>query len=318
MKTEKNMRAAISSPILDAAQSVFFSRELEQIESKLYKVKYPDLEAEFFLPNRLQLPAGVDKYTWRLFDERSKAVPMAGHEDGAPVADVDGDESSTSMMSWAAAFAYNVEEIATAAHAGMPLEQMRAEAARRRLALALNYMALLGYTKKSIYGLFNQTVSQTYTTPATGTGSSKLWSTKSADQILVDMFGMVDGIADNTLDIEGGANKALSLLVTKPNLRLISTKRLSTSVSDTTVLEFFLKQRPNVSVKGANYLPTAGSIADSRTVCYDPTQVTWLGSIPFEALPVEQKGFRFVTNCRARGGGVITPFPKSIMYGDGM
>ena len=44
------------------------------------------------------LPAGVDKYTWRLFDENAKAVPMAGHEDGAPVADVDGDEMRLSFV----------------------------------------------------------------------------------------------------------------------------------------------------------------------------------------------------------------------------
>lgn len=316
------------APVLDASQSIFFERQLELIESKLYKTKYPDLEAEMLLPNRIQVPAGVDKYTWRLFDENANAVPMAGNEDGAPVADVDGDEQSASMQSWAAAYAYNIDEIAAAAFANMPLEQMRADASRRRLALALNAMALLGDSatvansgikgvKSGIKGLFNQSNTLTATIAADGTGSSKLWSTKTADLVLRDLFQVADAAANNTLEIEGGMSTPLNMAMPKANMRLISTLRLGTSASDTTVLEFFRRQRPNVNIMGANYLPTAGASGVSRIVCYDPAQVSWLVSIPFEQLPVEQKGFRFVTNCRARGGGVVTPFPKSIVYADG-
>lgn len=321
MKNLTQKMARNSKPVLDAAQSVFFARELEHIETRLYKVKYPDLEAEMLLPNRIMLPAGVDKYTWRLFDENQKAVPMAGHEDGAPVGDVDGDEQSVPLQSWAAAYAYNIDEIAAAAHAGMPLEQMRADAARRRLALAINTMALLGDSaagvKAGIKGLFNQSGTLVETIAADGTGSSKLWSTKTADLVLRDLFQIADSAANNTLDIEGGVSRSLNLIMPKANLRLIDKLRLSTSTSDTTVGEFFRKQRPNVKLMGANYLPTAGASAASRTICYDPAQVSWLGSIPFEQMPVEQKGFRFVTNCRARGGGVVTPYPKSIVYADG-
>lgn len=316
------------APVLDSAQSIFFARQLEHIESKLYQTKYPEMEAEMLLPNRIQVPAGVDKHTWRLFDENANAVPMSGHEDGAPLADVDGDEQSVSMQSWAAAYGYNIDEIAAAAHAGMPLEQMRADAARRRLALSLNVMALLGDAatkansgivgvKSGIKGLFNQSNTLTATIAADGTGSSKLWSAKTADLVLRDLFQVADAAANNTLEIEGGMSTPLNMLMPKANMRLITTLRLGTSASDTTVKQFFEAARPNVKLMGANYLPTAGAAGVSRIVCYDPAQVSWLVSIPFEQLPVEQKGFRFVTNCRSRGGGVVTPFPKSIVYADG-
>lgn len=318
MKTQNHSRGRNTKPVLDSAQSIFFSRQLEQIETTLHKVKYPDLEAERLLPNRIQVPAGVTKFTWRLFDERSKAEPMSGHEDGAPIGDVDADEQSTYLMSWAAGFAYNIDEIAAASFAGMPLEQMRADAARRRLALALNGMALTGYAAKGIEGLFNISNTLTATLAADGTGASKLWSTKTADQVLRDLFQIVDTMPNSTLDIEGGSSTPLNLLITKANMRLISTLRLGTSAQDTTVAEFFKRQRPNVSIMGANYLPTAGAGGTiSRAVCYDPSQVSWLVSVPFEQMPVEHKGFRFVVNCRSRGGGVITPYPKSVLYADG-
>lgn len=318
MKTQIHSRGRNTKPVLDAAQSIFFERQLEQIETTLHKVKYPDLEAEALLPNRIQVPAGVTKYTWRLFDERSRAEPMSGHEDGAPIGDVDGDEQSTSLMSWAAGFAYNIDEIAAAAHAGMPLEQMRADATRRRLALALNTMALTGYSPKGITGLFNQANTLTATIANDGTGASKLWSSKTADLVLRDLFHIVDSMPNNTLDIEGGASTPMNLLLPKSNIRLASTLRLGTSAQDTTVLEFFKRQRPNVKIMGANYLPTAGALGVPRAVLYDPAQVAWLVSVPFEQMPVEQKGFRFVVNCRARGGGVVTAYPKSILYADGI
>ena len=305
---------------LDAAQGVFFSRQLEEIESQLYKVKYPDLEAEMFLPRRKQMGMGVDKLTSKMIDGRGKAVPFAGHEEGAPVADIDGDEASFLMQSWVLAYQYNLEEIEKAQQAGVPLEAERAEIVRRGLAEAMNNMALLGDAvagvKPGIKGLFNQASTLTYTVPATGTGATKTWSTKAVADVLIDLFGLVDGIPLGTLDVEGGPSKPLVMLTPKANVRLLSSLRLD-SVNNTTVLEFFLKQRPNVSIKGANYLPTAGAAGVPRTMVYDPSQVEWMVAMPFEQLPVEQKGYRFVTNCRARGGGVRCLFPKSIIYGDG-
>lgn len=308
--------------VLDDKQSVFFARQLEMIEGRLYQVKYPELEAEMLLPNRVQVPVGVDKYTWRMFDKRGGAVPMAGHEDGAPHSDVDGDEASATMQSWVSGYGYNVEEIAAASFGGVPLETMRAEACRRTLAEALNNMALRGDSvagvKTGIKGLFNLANTLSYTVPNTGTGPSKLWTTKTTDQILIDMFGMVDSIPNSTLDIEGGSGIPLIYAMSKATLRFIGTQRLGTSALDTTVLEFFKRQRPNVKIVGANYLPTAGAGGISRQVVYNPAELSWLVSLPFEQMPVELKGFRFNVNCRSRGGGVITPFPKSVIYGDGM
>lgn len=297
---------------LDAAQSVFFQRELERIEAKLYEVKYPELEAEMLLPSRIQVPAGVDKYTFRTFDKRGKAVPMAGHENGAPAVDVDGEEDVAPMMSWADAYRFNVEEIAAAAHAGMPLTDMRAMAARRALAEALNKMALLGYAAKDIKGLFGLANTLTATVP-NGASLSPLWTTKTVDEILADLFTMADSIPNSTIDIEAPKR----LVLPKASLRYLSTKRLSASASDRTVLEFFQAQRPNLQISGANYLDTAGTGGVRRAVIYDPAQVSWLVSIPFEAMPVEAQGFSFVVNCRARGGGVVSPYPKSVLYVDG-
>lgn len=305
---------------LDASQGVFFSRSLEEIEGQLYKVKYAELEAEKFLPNRKLVKMGVDKLTSQIVDRRGKAVPFAGHEDGAPQVDVDGEEASFLLQSWVLGYGYNIEEIEKAMQAGFPLEAERALTVRRGLAEAMNSMALLGDSvdgvKAGIKGLFNQASTLTYSVPTTGTGATKTWSTKSADNILIDLFGMVDAIPAATKEQEGGPSKSLNMLMPHENLRLIDTVRLG-SVNDTSVLEYFRKKRPNVNIMGANYLSTAGGSSAPRTMVYDPQEVQWLVAMPFEQLPMEQKGFRMVVNCRMRAGGVKCLFPKSIIYGDG-
>lgn len=311
---------------LDADQTIFFARELELIDRTMYEVKYPDLEAEMLLPNRKSVPLGVDTYTWRLFDGKGEAQPSSSSEDAVPMTDVSGSEQSDKLQSFALGYGWTLDELDAARYAGMPLDTMRADRCRRKLAEQLNKMALLGYSPRGIKGLFNLANTLTYTVPTTGTGSSKKWADKTGAQILLDLFSMVDGIPNSTIDIEGGANKPMRMLMPKSYRRLLSTIFYTVSgvVTAQTILEAFQRQRPNVEIVGANYIDTAGALSPSSTqtaariVVYDPSMVTWLTCLPFQQMPVEQKGFRFAIPCRSRGGGCITQFPKSLLYADGM
>lgn len=311
---------------LDADQTIFFARELELIDRTLYEVKYPELEAEMLLPSRKSIPLGVDTYTWRLFDGKGEAVPSSSSEDAVPMTDVSGSEQNDKLQSFALGYGWTLDELDSARFAGMPLDTMRADRCRRKLAEQLNKMALLGYSPKGIVGLFNLANTLTYTVPTTGTGSSKKWSDKTSAQVLLDLFTMVDSIPNNTIDIEGGANKPMRMAMPKSYRRLLSTIfiQLGGVTTAQTVLEAFQRQRPNVEIVGANYLDTAGALSPSSTqtaariVVYDPSQVTWLKCLDFQQMPVEQRAFRFAIPCRCRGGGVITQFPKSVLYADGM
>lgn len=297
---------------LDDAQSLFFSRQLQMIDARMYETKYPDLEAEMFLPNRIQVPAGMDFYVRRQFDVRGEAVPMAGNEDGAPLINANASESTFKLEKWAGAYGFDIDEIAKSQETGVDLDGKLADGVRRMLAEKLNKVALLGLTARGIEGLFNVSNALTYSIPADGTGSSALFSAKTVDQVLRDLFGMADYSQNQTIDIESPK----VMLLPKSTIRQLSVLRLG-SVNDTTVLAFFQAQRPNLKIMGANYLDTAGSGSTKRAVVYDPSQVEWLVSVPFRSLAPQAEGFREVVNCMAKGGGVVTSYPKSIVYGDG-
>jgi hypothetical protein len=298
---------------LDAAQTTYFSRELEQIETRLFEAKYPDLEAEALLPNRIQVADGMKTYTWRNYDKRALAVPMGGSEDGAPLSDISTGEDTTKLMSWKAAYGWSIEEIKAAQMTGLPLEAQRAMAARRALAESLNTVALQGYASLGIKGMFNMDNTIVSTVP-NGASASPLWINKTADEILLDLFAAVDAVGNGSLEIES----VNTLVMPYSSLKLLSSKRLSASASDTTILAFFQAQRPGINIRGARYLDTAGAGGTKRMVAFDSAQVFWLVSVPLEVLAPEIQGFRTVVNMRARGGGAISPYPKSMHYVDGI
>ncbi len=301
-------------PNLDSDQGIYFARELEQIDRTVYEVKLPPLEAEMLLPRRQSVPLGINTHTFRLFDGKGEAIPSSGSEDAVPMVDISADESSEKLQSWALGYGWTLEELDTARATGMPLDSMRAERVRRGLGEKLNTMALLGYSKKGIKGLFNLSNTLTYSTPATGASSGTSFESKTAPLCLIDLTGMVDAIPNSTLDVEGGANKPMTMLLPKSKMRVLSTKFFDNTTDD--VISRFKRIRPNITLMGANYLDTAGGSSATRAVVYDPQMVEWLVCLPFQQMPVEQKGFKFAIPCRARGGGVFTRYPKSVLYAD--
>lgn len=155
-------------------------------------------------------------------------------------------EFTAQVRSIRASFGYNIQEIRAASMAGLPLDAMKAMAARRSIDEKLNSLGLLGDSEHNLVGLFNVANAQTYTVPNDGTGSTTTWSTKTSDQILRDMFGIVDQIPTNTNEVE----KPTRLLLPYSRLRLINSKRMGSSDGTLTVLGFFQVARPDIEVRG--------------------------------------------------------------------
>lgn len=309
-------------PFLDAVQSGIFARQLEEIDSQLYDVKYAKLEA-LELVSAKPLNPGAESYTWRQFDSRMVAKFTANYANGAPRVDVNGIETTSYVKSCRAAFGYNIQEIRAANMAGLPLDAMRAMAARRAINEALNVVALLGNTEFNLPGLFKLSGTNTVSLPNGAVGASPLWSTKSGDEIVADMVAILDKIPNSTNEVENPKR----LLMAYDLLRFISAKRLNTTGAgapvngggDRTVLEQIKMVRPGVEIRGALYLNTAGGSGDSRIMAYDPSRenLEWLVPIPFESFQPQLQGMEWVVECHARAGGVVLRYPLTVCYADG-
>lgn len=306
---------------LDAANTVFFARQLEEIDAQMYDTKYAKLEAFELVPVKTLHP-GAETYTYRIFDGVAVAKMTSNYATGSPRADVSGKEYTARVRGVRNSYGYNVQEIRAASQANLPLENMRAVVARRGVNEKINRVALLGDAEHGLVGLFNQPNIPLVLAGTDGTANpNTLWAGKTAASMLSDLFNLVDSIPTATKEIE----HAKRVVMPYPRLRYISRVKID-AVSPITVLQFFMENRPGVEVRGALFLDTASTSHDgvaagiARMMAYDPARenLELLLPVAFESFPPERRGMEYVIENHARVGGVVYRYPLSAAYMDGI
>lgn len=301
---------------LDANESVFFSRELEFVKSKSYDVQYPELKARSFIPVSFEAGPGAETITYEQYDQVGMAKIVASYADDLPRADVKGKEFTSRVRSLADSFGYNIQEIRAAKMAGKPLEQRKANAAKRAMMQKEDSIAALGDADFNLLGFINHPNISSTTLPADGTGASTLWSTKTPDLILRDMNKLANFIVENTKEVE----QPDTMLLPVAQYNYIASTPIGTD-SNKTILKFFLENNPYIkSVDKWSKLTGAGAGGLNRMMAYkkDPEKLTLEVPQDFEQLDVEQRGLEFLVACHQRCGGVIIYYPLSVAYADGL
>jgi hypothetical protein len=299
---------------LDAAEGVFFTRQLENIKSKSYDVKYAELKARSILPVSFEAGPGANSITYRQYDMTGVAAIIANYAKDLPRADIKGKEFTVPVKSLGASYGYNVQEIRAGQMSGLPLEQRRANAAKRAVLQKENTIAFFGDTDTGLAGFINNSAIGSYTVPNDGSGSSTLWTAKTPDQIIRDL----NGLAHKTVEDTKGVDAADTILLPLSRYNYIAATPRSAN-SDTTILEFFLKANPYIKeVSWLNELETAGSGSTKRMIAYrrSPDYVTLEIPQDFEQFPEQEQGLEYVVPCHSRIGGVILYYPLSVAKGD--
>lgn len=310
------MKIYAQIPHLDANESAFFQRELEFVKSNTYDVKYAELKARRLFPLNPEADPGATKITYQQYDHTGIAKIIANYADDLPRADVKGKEFSSPVKELGAAYGYTIKEIRSSAMVGKKLDQRRSNAARRAIAQAENKYAFSGDTATGLPGFLSNPNVPTVTLPADGTGSSKLWSTKTPAQILRDLNLLANAPAVNTKGVE----VADTLLLPLQQFTLIASTPRSDN-SDTTILKYFLANNPFIKqVEWVNELAGAGSAGSDRAVAYrrDPMALTLEVPSDFEQLEPEKRNLEYIIDCIESFGGVIIYYPLSIAFGDGL
>lgn len=301
---------------LDSEESVFFGRQLESVKAKTYDILFPEYKALTLIPMSSEADPGAETIKYEQYEDVGIAQLLASYSDDVPRADVKGREVRSPVKPLASSYAYNLQEIRAAKMAGKPLVQKKANAAKRAIDYKQNLIGFFGDSATGLLGLINNPNIGEYVVPADGTGASKLWSTKTADQILRDM----NGVSDQIFTVTKGVHQANTLLLPLAAYTIAATTMMGTSALET-VLSFFLKTNPFVKeVTWLNELKGAGATTTDRMLAYmkSPDVLTLEIPQPFEQLPVQEEGFEFVTYVHQRTGGVIVYYPLAICFGDGI
>ncbi len=304
---------------LDAAENVFFQRELEFISTEMLNVKYVQGKTRLFLPVDNSCPPEDESFTYRMWDSFGAAKAISSPADDLPMAGVDGNETNQRFQSYGLAFGYTVDEIKASAKLGRSLDASRAEAVRKGLEQKLDNIAADGDSTYGLYGL-NTLANTNTTTPSTkASGSVTPWLTGTPLEIYGDMTDMCSKVV---IDSKEQEKVTRILLPTKQYEQILHT-RMNATISDTTILSFFKATHPDVEVYSWERLAavpaTSGGTLD-RMIGYNPTKmnIRLLMSIEFEQQAPQLKNYAYSVNCRFKTGGVISPYPKSVIFSDGI
>jgi len=307
---------------LDANESAFFARELEFVKARTYDKRYPEYKAQALIPVSTEAGAGAESITYRQFDSVGLMKLIANYADDLPRADVYGAEFTSPVRSLGGSYGWNLQEIRNGQMSGRPLSTRKAEAARLAYEQTVNRLAWYARAadgkSSGLNGFLHNANITKKTAPNNAGDTSRKWVDKTADEILLDLNNGVNDIIELTKGVE---IPDTVLLPIKQYTHIATTPRSATS--DTTILEFFLRNNPNItSVEWVNELkdvspkpsdPTGSGTCDCMIVYKrDPIKLTLELPQMFEQLPVQERGLEYIVPTHARIGGVIVYYPLSI------
>ncbi len=303
---------------LDAAESMFLERQLTHLRSRIYEVRYPELQARQLIPASPD-PAqdGDSKVNYVQEDSFGEAKVVSDYATDLPLVNMKREEFSQKIVDLGIAFQYSLSEVRKAARIGMDLSAKLGLKARKASETKLDEILSSGDSANGLEGFLNHS-DVNADNVADGAGDADLtWATKTADEILADINEPVSMIIDQTKGIWG---QSLRVLLPHDQYTLIAQKARS-STSDMTILQFLLKSSPFIKdVRPWWRCKAAGDSATDRMVVYQPDPDVVNCEVPaeFEILNPQERGLQIYVPTRLATGGVIVHQPKAIEYRDGI
>lgn len=343
---------------LDTAETMFFERELERIETTPYDVLYPELKARKIVPMGSGLGPADRFNTWRQFDFVGVAKEGSMDADNIPEVTLHGQETISTVVDILIGYSYSVQEIRESAKVQRPLDAMKASAARELIERKFEVMAANGskdVTLNNIYGFLNQpnvphiavstgTSSAGFTNfavaAAGSTAANQTWNissvlSKTPKEIIRDLNNAWSQVRSVTNGVHS-PNKLVVDLKTYNYLNSTQINEADTAIfTEGTILSYIMKNlawlqsvdwwlpcgaaMPQLDGSTFGGLGSTGSAA-TRAILYEDMPRNFKMFIPqeFEQFAPQLLNYKFKIPCHARFGGVVNYYPRSAVYLDGI
>jgi hypothetical protein len=301
---------------MDDAGDIFFARQLEYVQTKIYQYQYPELKAFKYIPINYDVPAGAEYVTATGYQSVGRARIINSYADDLPEAGILGTQLTNPVQSIGTSYRYSHQEIRNARYANLPLSTILAEAARRANDQLINNLAIAGNPQSGMTGLVNNPGVPVVIVPATGTGNTTQWVNKSPEQILSDLNLVVNQVVVNS----NGVEMPNTLLLPLAQYTLIASTPRSAN-SDMTILQYFLLNNPFITdVDWLAQLAGAGTGGLDVMIAYERNEnkLAMQIAMPFTQYAPQERNLEFVIPCESRYGGVTVYYPLSIIIGEGI
>lgn len=297
---------------MDSGETVALARQLEYVLTETFDVEYVPPKLFEFVPLDGTVPAGAETFVWRSWDRVGTAQIISDYAMDLPRVDVLVNEEIRQVVDVGISYGYSHKELRSAAYAGVQLDPMKAEAARKANELAIDLLVSLGDAKTGLKGFLNHpNVPRQIVT-----NGDWLNPVTTPDEIIADLFQLENKVLVQTM----GMHNADTMLLPIAHHAMLS-QRPRSAQSDTTILEFFLKNSRSVKTIEPWYrLATSGPASAPMAVCYErnPGIVRAVVPVLFEQLPPQARNLELSTQCLSRVGGCVFYRPLGAVYGDGI
>ncbi len=300
---------------LDAEESVFFLRQLEEISPVLHEVDYPEMKARNLIPINTAVNTGATSFTYRQYDKMGHAKIIANYAADLPRVDVGAKEFNSKIVSLGDSFGYNIQEIRASRMANYPLDQARAVTAKEAGLREENLLAFAGDDDHLLTGFLDIPNANVITIAADGVGGSTKFKDKTPEQCLRDL----NLIANTGFKLTKGIEQNDTLLLPIDVYTDLTTRKIG--IESETVLSFFLKKNPFIkSVDWLNELTGAGTNSTDRAIAYrrNPSKLQMILPQDYEMFPPQMKNLEWVIPGHMRFGGVVAYKPLSVSNADGV
>ncbi len=309
--------------IVDAQQALgFLTEQTSHIEAEVYRTQYAEIQYPSLIPVDESAPEWAKSITFFSSDTVGKAKWFNHMATDMPLADVNRTKYESGIEMSAIGYRYTLEEIGQAMMTGQPLASDRAEGARRASEEFIDSVAFLGDALVGYTGLANDANVTRVDAPADGTGASRSWSSKTAEQIVRDINDALSGVHTGSNAVEVSD----TILVPLSAMSILASKMMANS--DRSVLSYIMENNvytqmtgQPITVRAILGLDTAGTGGVGRMVVYrrDPRVVKLHMPMRHRFLPVWQTGpLTFDVPGIFRIGGVEVRRPGAMRYVDGI
>ena len=315
-------RAAEQVGIVKNDEAFFFARNLEFIRQKIFTPVYAELKLlnGGLLPINSGIPEGAETDTYDVLDSSGEADVIGDFADDINTVEVFGEEETNKIKSIADAYIYSVQDMRRDKMLNRPGNSVvtnKALAARRAVDQKIEKMLGFGDSRYGITGMFNNANVPNSAVGATGSGSSTLWTTKTAQLILDDVASAMDDIDD----ISKGNEMANTMLLDNTNYELIRKKALDvTNYSGMSVLKYIEQEYGLKVVKMQQLKNSFVSNTKSGFCLYNNSQEKLEGVLPIRMMPHAPQVKNLATKniLEARCGGTRVFFPYSVAINTGI
>ena len=307
------------------AASVFFARELDYVKSQSYDVEYPEFTALNLFPMSSEVDPGAETITYYSYDKVGLAKIISNYATDLPRADVKGKPTTAIIKSIGDSYGYSIQEMRASRMAGKSLDTRKAESARYQIDYLNNKIAWNGDAETGLKGVLSEDNDVPRYVLANGASGNTSWTSKTADEILADITGMLKQMAVITKKVE----KPDTLALSADAYIEIQNKRIEGTAS--TLLKYIQDNIPDIknivscseldadSVDTNPYaLEGEGGQAVAILFKNDARKLSIENPLPFVQYPIQTQGLEVVVPCEARTAGAIIYYPMSILVAVGI